>query len=102
MEFDENKAIQMMRKAVSPESAKIYDDDELLNVIDMIWDYYEENGMLDIDMTDTDETPDEELETDLLIEYVRRMLRKDKAAKIKYEDVPALVAAELAYEETLL
>ena len=57
--------------------------------------------MLDIDMSD-DDTPDEELETDLLIEYVRRMLRKDKGAKVKPEDVPALVAADPAYVQSLL
>ena len=38
MEFDENKAIKMMRAAVSPEAAAIYNEDDMLNIIDMIWD----------------------------------------------------------------
>ncbi|MDE6266444.1 MAG: hypothetical protein K2M07_03735 [Muribaculaceae bacterium] len=97
-EFDEDKAIEMMRAAVPAERAAIYTDDELLNVIDMIWDYYEENGMLEIDLED--EVEDEDLQADL-VDYVRRMLRKDRQAKILPEDVEQLVAAELDYEESI-
>lgn len=99
LDFNEDKAIAMMREAVPAERAEIYTDDELLNVIDMIWDYYEENGMLEIDLED--EVEDEDLQSDL-VEYVKRMLRKDRQAKVLPEDVEALVAAELAYEESLL
>ncbi|MDE7154129.1 MAG: hypothetical protein K2O00_06770 [Muribaculaceae bacterium] len=99
LDFNEDKAIEMMRAAVPAERQEIYNDDELLNVIDMIWDYYEENGMLEIDLED--EVEDEDLQSDL-VDYVKRMLRKDRDAKVMPEDVEALVAAELAYEESLL
>ena len=52
MEYDENIAIKQIRKVLSDKSNAIYDDDEILNVIDMIWDFYDENGMLDIDLED--------------------------------------------------
>ncbi|MBD5248575.1 MAG: hypothetical protein HDS58_00605 [Barnesiella sp.] len=99
LDFNEDKAIEMMRAAVPADRAETYTDDELLNVIDMIWDYYEENGMLEIDLED--EVEDEDLHSDL-VDYVKRMLRKDRQAKVLPEDVEALVAAELAYEESLL
>ena len=99
LDFNEDKAIEMMRAAVPADRAEVYTDDELLNVIDMIWDYYEENGMLEIDLED--EVEDEDLHSDL-VDYVKRMLRKDRQAKVLPEDVEALVAAELAYEESLL
>ena len=97
MDFNEDKAIELMRAAVPADRAALYTDDELLNVIDMIWDYYEENGMLEIDLED--DVEDEDLQGDL-VEYVRRMLRKDRAAKVLPEDVEALVNAELDYEES--
>ncbi len=99
MEYDETIAIKQMRRAVAPERAATYSDDELLNIIDMIWDYYEENGMLEIDLEDDIE--DEDLNGDL-VDYVRRMLKKDKRAKVDPEDVPALVEAELKYEDSIL
>ena len=98
MDLNEEKALELMRAAVPADRAALYTDDELLNVIDMIWDYYEENGMLEIDLED--DVEDEDLQGDL-VEYVRRMLRKDRAAKVLPEDVEALVKAELDYEESL-
>lgn len=98
-EFDENKALEVMRAALPAEVASTYDDDELLNVIDMIWDYYEENGMLEIDMDDEDDV-EEDIASDLS-DYVIRMLRKDKGAHLDSQYVRALVEAELDYEASL-
>ncbi|MDE7092832.1 MAG: hypothetical protein K2O43_05355 [Muribaculaceae bacterium] len=97
--FDENNSIKQMRSALPAEVASIYDDDELFNVLDIIWEYYEENGMLEIDMEEDDDA-DEDIVSDLT-DYVTRMLRKDKGAKIDPQYVRALVEAELEYESSL-
>ena len=99
MEYDENIAITQIRKVLSDKSNTIYDDDEILNVIDMIWDFYDENGMLDIDLEDGED--DSEAIYSELCDYVVRMLKKDKEAKILPEDVPAIVKAEVDYELSL-
>jgi len=96
-EFDEKKAIKEMRKAVSAENSTLYDDDELLNVIDIIWDWYEDQGLLEIDS----EADDEDVNTDALIKHVGKMLAKDSMSPIKREDVELLVMAELHYEQSL-
>ena len=94
MEFDENKAVDFINSRLGD---KKYPSDELLNVIDMMYDYYEQNGMLDPD-NDDDDTEDIEKE---LTEYVVKMLRRDKLAQIDVADVPAIVKAELDYEDSL-
>lgn len=94
MEFDENKAVDFINSRLGDRK---YPSDELLNVIDMMYDYYEQNGMLDPD-NDDDDTEDIEKE---LTEYVIKMLRRDKLAKIDVADVPAIVKAELDYEDSL-
>lgn len=99
MEYDENIAIKQIRKVLYDKSNTIYDDDEILNVIDMIWDFYDENGMLDIDLEDGED--DSEAIYSELCDYVVRMLKKDKEAKILPEDVPAIVKAEVDYELSL-
>lgn len=93
MEFDEQKAIEYIRKA----TGCTYDDDQLLNVIDIIWDWYEDNGMLDICMDDDDD----EVDSEVLKTHVAKMLRKDRGSEINPGDVSAIVDAELAYENTL-
>lgn len=96
-EFDEKEAIHSMRAVLSDESSKLYDDDELLNVIDIIWDWYDDQGLLDIDT----EADDEDINTDALIKHVSKMLAKDSDSPIRREDVEPLVMAELRYEQSL-
>lgn len=98
-EYDETKAIRLMNEAAGVK----YPDDEILNIIDMIWDYYEQNGMLDPVLDDADpdtDEPDSELAD--IVEYVTRMAKKDKHCKVSAEHIEALVSAELKYEESLV
>lgn len=97
MEFDEQKAIDHIRTFLSETSNIRYDDDEILNVIDIIWDYYEENGMLEI----SEETEDENMEIEDLCNYVKNVIRKDKYSKIIESDLMIIVKGELDYESSL-
>lgn len=99
MAYDEKQAIDYINAALAADGRTTYPDDELLNVIDMIWDYYEENGLLDPDFDEDEE--DEDIEQDL-IDYVQRMLRKDRSSVVLAEDVPFIVASEIAYEDSVL
>ncbi len=100
MEFDEQKAIEFINARLAEAGRPQYPDDEVLNVIDMIWDFYQENGLLDVDLSDDDEE-DEDIEPDL-IDYVVRMLKKDREAQIDPQDVPLMVRAEIDYEDSVL
>ena len=96
-EFDENEAIKTMRASLPEGKTQGYSDDDLLNLVDIIWDYYEINGLLEIDL-DEDET---EVSVTDIVDYANRMIRKDKGANIAPEDIPLLVEAELDYEDSL-
>lgn len=97
--YDEDKAVMAMNAALKEAGREEYPADELLNVIDMIWDYYEENGMLDVDDDIDDE--DEDIAADLC-NYIGRMLKKDSSSAIKPDDVNIIVDAELKYEDGIL
>lgn len=99
MEFDEFRAVTFINDRLREAGRTPYPEDEVLNVIDMIWDFYEENGLLDPDADDED--PDDDIEPDM-IDYVTRMLRKDKGASIDPADVPLMVRAEVEYEDSVL
>lgn len=99
-EFDEYEAMTVMRDALPEEAQSLYDDDQLLNLIDIIWDFYEQNGMLDIDLED-DSADDDDMLTEL-IDYAQRMIKKDRRATISLEHIPALVEAEIRYEDSIL
>ena len=95
--FEENDALAYMRDMLGNEISGMYSDDDLLNIVDAVWDYYDENGLLDVDL-DEDEEP---IPVDELYDYVKRMMRKDKGCVIKPEHIELIVDAELAYEESI-
>lgn len=96
--FDEEKAIAFIRNYVGDEISSRYTDDEILYISDIIWDYYERNGMLSLNADVTDE---EMLDVDKLVAYVRKELRNDEEIEMDNDDIPAIVKGELAYEESL-
>lgn len=95
-EFDEKQAVAAMNASIAG-SGRQYDEDELLNIIDMIWDWYEDNGLLEIDT----EADDEDINVDALVKYVKKMLARDRDAQVDQADVETLVMAELNYEQSL-
>jgi hypothetical protein len=96
MEYDETKAIEFIRQSTE-HMLDEYDDDQILNVIDIVWDWQEENGFLDIDA----DPGDDEIDTSKVTEYAIRLLAKDKGATLRPEVVGPIVEAELKYEEQL-
>ena len=46
MKYDEDDAIKFIRETLPQEVSEKYSDDEILYVIDIIWDWYERNGYL--------------------------------------------------------
>lgn len=98
MQYDEQAAIDYIRTQLPATSRNEFDDDEILNVIDMIWDYYEDNGFLDMNMDD--DGPDE-LDTADLLTYVKKMVAKDRNSPLTIDDVEKIVKAELDYEDSI-
>lgn len=89
-EFDDNDAIKFIRSEV-PATQAISEDDLLL-VVDTMFDYFES---LD------DDAPDEAFDEAAIVAYVQKQLKKDKENTVPADLVPAIVTAELNYEDTL-
>ncbi|MCC8037741.1 MAG: hypothetical protein LIP02_06360 [Bacteroidales bacterium] len=92
--YDENNCIKYIQDAIQGKVSRKYSGDDIINIMDIIWDYYEDHGLLDLES-------DAELDTDDLIASVKKTLSKDKRNKVVLDDVEPIVMAELAFEETL-
>lgn len=102
MEYDESKAIQYIRQHTG-NICDNYDDDQIVNIIDMIFDYYDDKGMLDIDFDeDGDSDDDNDNEVADLVAYVTKLSAKDKGSEISQQDIEPIVRAELGYEQYLV
>ena len=96
--FDEDDAVKFIRAELPADVAKKYDDDELLCIVDIIWDYYEKKGFLSLNL---DETEDEVLDVDDLVKYVKKEVKNDEELIMDPKDVELVVKSELDYEESL-
>ncbi|MCM1067249.1 MAG: hypothetical protein NC418_06730 [Muribaculaceae bacterium] len=94
-EYNENEAVERMC-AVLPEQLR--DVDAVCEVLDLIYDFYEENGDLDIDIDD-----DSEVDVDAVVAFIEKCFRKNApAVGFGTADIAAMVRAEIAYEESLI
>lgn len=96
--FDEEQAVRFIRQAIGQKISDKYSDDEILFVIDTIWDYYENNGFLSLDMEETEE---EILDSDALVDYVKKEVANEEELVMDPSDIGLIVKAELEYEESL-
>ncbi len=96
--FDEDNAIKFIRNDIPLEVSQKYSDDEILYIIDTIWDYYEQKGFLSLNL---EETEDEVMDVDDLTKYVKKEVRTDQELLMDPKDVEVIVKAELNYEESL-
>lgn len=94
-EYDEDEAVAFIKQYISDKVTSVYDDDDILNVIDIVWDYYEEHDLLDVD---DDES---EVNLDSLNEYAKKVLKKDSASAISLQDLPTIIEGEIAYEKSI-
>lgn len=96
--FDEDEAVKFIRSSMSDDVQNKYEDDDILCIVDIIWDYYEKKGFLSLNIDDGEE---EVLDVDDLIKYVKKEVKKDPELNIEPKDVEQMVKAELNYEESL-
>ena len=91
--YDENEAIDFIISQLG-DGATI-SKDALLEVIDALYDYYEENDELDFDFDD-DDICDEDADIDAIVESI--------APKVDLPDdiIRRIVIAEQNYQDTLL
>jgi hypothetical protein len=98
VKYDEDKAIEFIRKTLTAEVNAEYDDDDILYIIDIIWEWYEKNGYLDLNSEVTEE---EEHDLSKLTDYVIAQLKKDKETDMDLTYVGQIVKGEIEYEESI-
>lgn len=101
-EFDENKAIKAM-SAVLDESRR--NADAVCEVLDLIFDYYEETGEFDIDFDENEDFDGDDtgVDTAAMTAWIVKTLKKHPAeVNFTKDEILKMVEAEQAYEESLI
>lgn len=96
--YEENDAVKYILSNLPSDVAEKYSDDDILLIIDIIFEFYENKGYFDL--SDIDESDDEFDESELF-EFVKKSLKKDKDNPIDLDDVENIVHLELEYEDSI-
>ena len=96
-EFDDNEAIKFIRNYVPASIKNKYSDNDILLLIDTMFDFFESEDDDNFD----EENFDDQAYLNTIVNYVKKSIRKDSDNVIEMDDVKSLVMGELEYEATL-
>lgn len=96
--YDEDEAVKFIQNYLPQELKGKFSNDEVNYIIDIIYEFYEDKGILDEASSD-DEVID--IDEDELIEFVLKNTKKDKIKDFSAEEVTFIIQGELAFCESI-
>ncbi len=96
VKYDDDKAVEYIRQQMPEAISDSLTDDEIHYVIDLIYDYYEENGFFD-----EDDDSDVEIDEEDIIEYAIDAAEEDEVREYTDEEIVYIVKGELDYCESI-
>ena len=99
-EFDENDAIEFIRNFMPEQLKNKYSDDDILLIIDTMYDFYEKGDEQETLYDEGDDNNDE-FNLNEIVNFVKKSIRKDPDNQVDMDDVKVIVEGEIEYENTL-
>lgn len=98
LKYDEKEVLAYIRKALPEDKEDLYTDSQIMEIIDIIYEWYDRKGYLDLDLSTIDE---EEADISELTEYVKSRLKSADLLMMDTNDIDIIVKAEVDYEESI-
>jgi hypothetical protein len=96
--YDDDRSIANIRNYLPQELKEKFSDDDLLYIVDLIYEYYESKGYLDEDAADDKVI---EIDEDELIDFVVKQAKKNRVGAFEPDEISFIVQGELAYCESI-
>lgn len=97
-QYDEDEAVKFIQSYLPQDLKNRFTDDEIDYIIDIVYDYYDDKGLLDDSM---DEDAIVNIDENDMIDYVLKFTRKDKIRNFSAEEITFIVQGELAYCDSI-
>ena len=95
--YDETESVKFIQNYLPQELKDKFSDDDINYIVDLIYEFYDSKGYMDMD----DDDIDVEIDEDELTEFVVKNALKDKVGKFEAEDIAFVVQGELAYCDSI-
>ena len=99
-ECEENDAIECIRNFMPEKLKNKYSDDDILLIIDTMYDFYEKGDEQETLYDEGDDNNDE-FNLNEIVNFVKKSIRKDPDNQVDMDDVKVIVEGEIEYENTL-
>lgn len=93
--YDDQEAVKFIQNSLPQELKGKFSDDDITYITDVIYDYFESQGMLDPSLEE-----DPEVDVDDLLDYIMKNSKRD-GFEFERDDVLFVVEGEFDYEESL-
>lgn len=96
--YDDVESMKFIKNYLPQELKGKFSDDDILYIVDLIYDFYESKGFMDEQEDDESEV---EFDEDELTDYVVKNAMKDGVGKFLPEDIAFVIQGELGYCESI-
>jgi len=93
--YDEDEAVKFILDSLPADAKERVDNDKIEYVLDVVYDYYEENGLIDEDSTEEASIDEEEM-----FKYILKSSKKDKMG-LSEDDIQLILDGEYEYGKSL-
>jgi len=93
--YDEDEAVKFILDSIPAESKERIDNDKIEYVLDVVYDYYDENGLIDEDSTEEASIDEEDM-----FKFILKCSKKDKM-KLSEDDIQLILDGEYEYGKSL-
>jgi len=97
LEFDDSQAIEFIKNHLPEEQKTQIDEDAIQYVLDLVCEYYEENGLMD----EEDEVEESEIAEDDMFNYISALVKKEKIFEMSDEQLQLILDGEFAYGKSI-
>jgi hypothetical protein len=95
-EFDDDEAIAFILKYIPQELKEKVTEDDIAYILDVIYDFYESNGLIDEDSTEEASIDEEDM-----LNFVMKAIKKDQVVNLSEDEIQILLNGEFEYGKSI-
>ena len=92
IEFDDTEAISFIMNTLTEEQRKRIDEESVQYILDLICEYYDQNGLIEEDTVD-----EAEIAEDDIFNFVSSLAAKEQVVALSDEDIRDILDVEYGY-----
>jgi hypothetical protein len=95
LEYDEDAAVAFIINGLPDEAKERIDDDKIEYILDVVYEYYDEKGLIDEDSTEEASIDEEDM-----LNFIMKCCKKDKM-NLTEDDIQLIMDGEYEYGKSL-